>query len=169
MKDPKIKKLFKIISNVLFIGIILFLIFFILNYKMYIITSGSMEPEIKTHELVVVKTSLKEYKVGDIISYYDKSLEIPVTHRVIEHDKDQDIYITKGDANNTDDNVPLTKENIIGKVVYHSYPLGNFYMKYNTPIFIGCVALIVLIIVKEILKMFKKKNPKEEKDDSIIK
>lgn len=161
MKDPKIKKLFKIISNVLFIGIILFLIFFILNYKMYIITSGSMEPEIKTHELVVVKTSLKEYKVGDIISYYDKSLEIPVTHRVIEYDKDQDIYITKGDANNTDDNVPLTKENIIGKVVCHSYPLGNFYMKYSTPIFIGCVIIIVAVIIKEILRMFKKKDPEE--------
>jgi len=87
------------------------------------IKSGSMMPKIKTEEIVVLWKS-KEYKQNDIITYrVDNSYY--VTHRIIQIT--QDGYITKGDFNNTQDETIVKKEQIQGKVIFHSQILGKIY------------------------------------------
>lgn len=93
------------------------------------IATGSMEPKVNVGDAVIVnkKVDDESIKVGDIIVYDNRGLSI--VHRVIEKKKDDNgkyIYITKGDANNSDDGIDLTIDNIIGKVIvkipYIGYP-----------------------------------------------
>lgn len=149
------KKLFKHLMNFFLILIIGSLIWFIYNYKVYIIVSGSMEPSIRTNELVVVKTHHNNYKVGDIISFYEKEYDIPITHRIMKYNAKEDYYITKGDNNNTEDKNKLKENDIIGKVVYQSYDMGNFIMKYSSILYL--LSLIVILVCILIL-IFRRKD-----------
>ena len=54
-------------------------------------------------------------KKGDIITFHNG--DTVVTHRVVK--KEKDIFITKGDANKTEDPVPAEASQIIGRVVFH--------------------------------------------------
>lgn len=83
-------------------------------YPMAAVTSGSMWPTLKKGDMVLIQgiKSKEEINVGDIIIYKN-----PVgftIHRVIK--KDNDMVITKGDANNVSD-IPINYEAIIGKTV----------------------------------------------------
>ena len=65
--------------------------------------------------------------------------------------------ITKGDANPIEDFYPVSCENIIGKVVFYSYPLGVFMGVMSNPIvFITCIiipmaALLIYSVIKTYL------------------
>ena len=124
----------KAIKILLGIGIIIFLI--IIYYKkvksplenkfpifLFQIQSGSMMPEIKTGEIVVLLNS-NNYKENDIITYQVNNSYF-VTHRIVRIT--QEGYITKGDFNNTEDEIIVKEENIQGKVIFHSYLLGKIY------------------------------------------
>lgn len=106
--------------------IILLLIFIlnIMNFKLFIVASGSMEPTLKVNELIFVK-SQKEYRIGDIITFYDETLGATTTHRIVDIDTNGEIT-TKGDYNNTEDDNKITNEKIIGKVIFSSMILGIF-------------------------------------------
>lgn len=87
------------------------------------IQSGSMMPEIKIGEVIVLWKS-KEYEEKDIITYKENSSYF-VTHRIIK--VTQNGYITKGDFNNTEDETIVKQEQIQGKVIFHSQLLGKIY------------------------------------------
>lgn len=72
-----------------------------------------MNPIIYKDDIVVIKEQDK-YEIGDIISYKDVQGNT-ITHRIIE--KKEDVYYTKGDNNNTKDDIPIHIENIQGKVI----------------------------------------------------
>ena len=71
-----------------------------------------MADTINVKDIVIVKLT-KDVKENDIITY--RNGENFVTHRIIRIEDDQ--IITKGDANNTEDN-PITRNDIVGKVVF---------------------------------------------------
>ena len=84
------------------------------EHPMASITSGSMWPELKKGDLILIKgiESKEEINIGDVIVYSNvKGFTI---HRVIEMNKDS--LITKGDANNVKDS-PVKYEEIIGKAL----------------------------------------------------
>ena len=81
----------------------------------YVVYSGSMEPEIPTGAVVFTKEGEFSPKKGDIITFHNG--DTVVTHRVVK--KEKDIFITKGDANKTEDPVPAEASQIIGRVVFH--------------------------------------------------
>ena len=77
---------------------------------------------------------------------------IVVTHRIIEVRTAEDgspIFITKGDANNTEDSEPVTAENLVGIYMGRIPKLGDFAMFLQRPLgmmlFIG-VPLLTFII-----------------------
>lgn len=73
-----------------------------------IVMSGSMEPEIATGDLVfVIKAS--KYEVGDVILF--RSGNSCVLHRIVAIDGQE--VITRGDANNTNDE-PISTSDIKG-------------------------------------------------------
>ncbi len=142
------------------------------NFKVLTVLSGSMEPNIHTGSVVIVKPA-KEYKIGDVITFgpYTK-IETPTTHRIqdIKVQGGQETYITKGDANESSDVKEITKKDVIGKV-WFSVPLFGYIVAFvRKPI--GFMILIIVpalaIIIDEVRKItieLKKKKIKPEENN----
>ena len=97
------------------------------GWQAYTVVSGSMEPAIPTGSLVYVhEVPPEEVEEGDVIAYYGAwdSASI-ITHRVVENRVVMGEFITKGDANQTEDMNPIPYENFIGSVVYSIPALGR--------------------------------------------
>lgn len=131
----------------LLIILLLIFILYIMNFKLFIVASGSMEPTLKVNELILVK-SQKEYRIGDIITFYDETLDATTTHRIVDIDTNGEIT-TKGDYNNTEDNNKITNEKIIGKVIFSSMILGIFVK--SKIISITLVFIYLLYVLKTIV------------------
>lgn len=142
----------------------------LLGYRIYRIASGSMEPNLKVGDFIIIKKQ-NEYDTGDIVTYVDKENYF-VTHRITMMNGDE--ITTKGDANNTID-APITKQQIIGKVVckihslnFISYLLTRIEM-WILVLVIGVITIIVFskqkedikIKIKERRKKRRRKNGKE--------
>ena len=131
-----LSKIFNLITNVLIVLVSICLVFAIYNfvclkvvkkdyvnyfgYTYFEILTGSMEDEINIDDYVFVKIT-DDVKKNDIISY--KSGDDIVTHRIVKINKDE--IVTRGDANNIDDD-PIVRDQVIGKVVH----VGRNYGKY---------------------------------------
>ncbi len=83
-----------------------------------VVLSGSMEPTLSIYDLVLVKAQ-EEYRVGDIVVY--QSGGSLVIHRIVEL-RDGG-YVTKGDANNTEDGV-VAPEAVKGRMFFRVPYLG---------------------------------------------
>lgn len=132
--------------------------------KTYTVQSGSMEPKIKTGSVIFVLPQMS-YDVGDIVTRTVSQNDMTITHRIIE--KNEDHFITKGDANNVADPDPLHTNEIIGKVRF-SIPLLGYPIAFARTakglIFLIIVPSLFVIsdeiitIFTEISKIRKKKN-----------
>ena len=123
------------------------------GYRIYRIASGSMEPNLKVGDFIIIRKQ-NEYDTGDIVTFVDKENYF-VTHRIIMMNDDE--FTTKGDANNTID-APITKQQIIGKVVckihslnFISYLLTRIEM-WILVLVIGVITIIVFSKQKEDIK-----------------
>lgn len=168
-------KTIKIISNIgfiIFMLVMCLLIFIaaqskltgsepsILGHRLYIVDSGSMEPTLPVNALIVVKErSANEVEVGEILTFYGISEKTRITHRLVEIGPNRDYFITKGDANNIEDSIPLKKANIIGTVSL-SVPYLGYVLKYlsSAP---GVVFLVAIISIFTIIPMIFKKLSNE--------
>ena len=114
-----IKKLFKLVVYLVFVGVLIVYLPKFLSYVLHTpyplatITSGSMWPVLKENDLVLMQGATgSDVAVGDIIVFRNpKGFTI---HRLIE--KADGKLITKGDANSVEDS-PIGGEDVIGKVV----------------------------------------------------
>lgn len=84
-----------------------------------------MEPAIQTGSIAYVKKGVdaQDIQVNDIIAFHINEDKF-VTHRVIEIDNTQKVFITKGDANENADFSPIPFENLMGETVFHIPYLG---------------------------------------------
>lgn len=89
-----------------------------LGYELYTVISGSMEPEIPVGSLVFIKEADPQFvEVDDVIAFYGgKDTNAIITHRVVENRVVMGEFITKGDANQTNDMNPVAYEELIGSV-----------------------------------------------------
>ena len=95
----------------------------VLGIGKVLVETGSMEPTVPTHSLVIINTN-EEIEVGDIAMYTDDSGEF-VLHRVVAIDGDEVTF--KGDANNAND-MPVKMEDVVGTAasiggIYLIFPL----------------------------------------------
>ncbi len=137
----------------------------ILGYKPLVVLTGSMEPTYKVGSVLYYhQVNESDLDVDDVITFNYKDLVI--THRIYEINGDE--YVTKGDANNAPDPVPITKENILGKVSNIRIPLLGYYVSFiNQHLYV--IGVVVLILVSEFLlnnvRTFDiKKNRKDERN-----
>lgn len=88
------------------------------GYQIYEVVSGSMEPEIPVGSVLYVK-SVEPAKIeeNDVIAY--KDADDVVAHRVVYNRSTTGEFVTKGDANNTEDREPIPYDAVIGKVDLH--------------------------------------------------
>ena len=93
------------------------------GYSHLIVTTGSMESEISAGDLIIIKDT-GDYKNGDIITFLHEGETTPTTHRIIY--TYGDVYVTKGDANNTTDIRSVHISEVKGEVVSIIPNLGLF-------------------------------------------
>lgn len=111
----------------------------IFGYTIFEVATGSMADSINIGDAVIVKINDK-YKENDVVTY--KSGNDYITHRVVG--VDNDFIITKGDANNVNDN-PIDKGLVLGKVVKVIPELGVWKKVLLTPKVIVLIILTLLI------------------------
>lgn len=119
----------------------------ILGYEQYAVLSGSMEPEIPVGAIVYTKAAAGDsLKAGDIITY-EITGNTRVTHRIVSIDEAEGTVVTKGDANDAEDASPVRFENIRGVYVFDIPYLGYISIYGKTPLGIGVICGIVVIVI----------------------
>ena len=140
-------------------------------YGAYVIVSTSMEPIIHVKDAIVIRR-VDEPKIGDVCTYLSKDPRWPgimITHRIIGIDVDDDgkkVYIFKGDANNVADTMPVSYNQIYGKVVMKIPKIG-FVQSFLAQsygwiicIVVPCVGLITFDAIKLVLTIRQKRRLK---------
>lgn len=85
------------------------------GWSSFVIVTGSMEPGIAAGDVVLVSPGYDESNVmGRVITFQDPAREDNVlTHRVVTVTDDGHL-VTKGDANITEDSMPVPPESVVG-------------------------------------------------------
>lgn len=138
------------------------------GWKPFIVLSGSMETQIMTGDVVVVKeidtSTLKE---GNIIAFKDD--EVVITHRIerIEVVDGETRYITKGDNNNTEDKGYVLQNQIEGLYQFRVARLGNLAMFIQTPIgMVVCISIpLIILVFLQLSDSKKEKKAIQAKED----
>jgi signal peptidase len=146
------------ICNVLFFAIVAVLIaaagalllMQAFGYKPLAILSGSMEPLYRVNGLVIVNTGTQpeEIAVGDVIAFRLNENTV-VTHRVTGIDARSRTFVTKGDANDTEDLAPVPFDSMIGRARFHIPLIGYVLMNLKTRqgMAMGAILLGLLIVL----------------------
>jgi len=131
----------------------------------YVVSSGSMYPELAMHDIIVISGHVlfEDVKVGDIIVFdRPKDHDRVIVHRVVAVvDDDPKTLRTKGDNNQRSivgTDYPITEKEYIGKVV-HVIPQVGFITKIlQPPINYIIIAVIIgVMVIRQIYKKDKKK------------
>lgn len=174
IKENKTLKILGNIGFTVFMIIMIILIFItvqsrltgrepsLLGHRIYVVDSGSMSPTIKVDSMIIVKEiDSKEIEKGDIVTYYGLSNSTKVTHRIVEVKDDGEHFITKGDANDTVDPMPLEGEKIVGKVSYSIPFIGKIFRGLSSKLGISLIitlGILWIIVPKILLGKGKKEN-----------
>lgn len=131
----------------------------IFGYSIFSTATGSMSPTMEIGDIVFVKIG-DDVREKDIITY--KKDDSFITHRIIKIDGES--IIAKGDNNNTQDEV-ITKDAIVGKVVFIINNVEVWKQVFSDTSVIIPVALTVVLLI--ILISYKEKTNKNtgEKND----
>lgn len=122
-----------------------------------VVASGSMQPTLNIGDVIVIRgVDPVELKVGDIIvfnppkPYYSG---VPWVHRIISIQKiNEELYVkTKGDANIYPDPFTLTKDNIIGLVIFKLPYIGLLTLNLWQWVIPLILILSSILIIKMIL------------------
>ena len=133
------------------------------GYKPLVVLTGSMEPKYKVGSIIYYKKADKnEIKIGDAITFKlsDGSF---VSHRVVGVLGDN--YITKGDANNTQDAVPVNYVNVVGKDANTSIPYIGYFIKIVSDNIYFIVIIILVLILEYIMGYIEEGDTNEKKEN----
>lgn len=146
----------------------------VFGYHMLRVVTGSMDPTYPEGSYIVVKsTDTDKLKVGEVISFYSRDEAIAGqinTHRIkeIKNNNGTKSFVTKGDANPTQDPVEVQPEDIVGKVIAHANIIDGIGKAIRNP----WVYLIIVIIPLSVRFIIELKNVavayleyKKEKDN----
>lgn len=146
------------------------------GYCPLIVQSGSMEPAIKTGDLIVCKQiDSEQVKKGDVIAFFDpdSNQNKVLTHRVVEIvEEDGALFFqTKGDANKTEDRSPVSADKLVGLYQFRIPVAGDVAMFMQTPVgLIICVVLpLGLLIGYDLLRRRRYEKQNQEDTDALLK
>lgn len=108
----------------------------------YVVESGSMEPLIPTGGIAYINTRETDVGINDVVTFYvgEKSDDRLVTHRIVREENGE--WVTKGDANDTEDMQTVKKDHVIGTYVYTIPKIGFLMVKQKELIlYLGCWVL----------------------------
>lgn len=133
----------------------------IFGIKPVIVLSGSMEPEFSPGDLIFIRKEddTAALQQGDVICYLLSGKA--VTHRITQVTKAENgevRYITKGDANNSEDQEEVAPSQVQGKYTgVHLAKVGDFalFMQSTTGMILFIICPLVLFILWDILQRFR--------------
>lgn len=110
------------------------------GYQPYMVVSASMKQSFPVGSLIFVRDATpEEIEVGDPITF--RSGTLTITHRVIDVNREDGYFITKGDNNESSERVRF--ENLQGKALNFAIP----YLGYFSAWFITSQGRIVTMII----------------------
>ena len=116
------------------------------GYSSLMVSTGSMSGMIEKGDVVIIKNT-GDYKIGEVVVFFQPGDDIPTTHMIFNIDSDGK-WITRGVANNSYDPVHITSEEIYGEVVM-TIPYVGIFIGWVTDgggyIFLVGAALIILM------------------------
>lgn len=125
--------------------IVILVSLFLSGLRLCVIQSGSMEPTIPTYSVCLVTTQVDydDLSVGDIVVYTRPSDGQQIVHRIV--DVTDTGAATRGDANQTDDGISVTPDNLYARYIAHIPCGGRVINAIRTPT--GCAVIAVLVAV----------------------
>ena len=147
------------------------------------VQSDSMSPTFEKGDLVMVKKVDDYYKLkeGDVISFYTviSGQRVINTHRIVKINEEEGkrSFITRGDNNSIDDEVPVESSDILGKWTKVKFKgLGKFmdFLTTRTGFFICVLIPIAIFFIFELYKFISvlieaKQIKRSEEDEEEIK
>ena len=178
-----LKKIIKVIVNIftcillLLLGLVIYgkvIITFSDNaypnyfgYTFFEVASGSMIPTLQINDVILVKVTNENLKNGDIIAF--NGGDAVITHRILF--MDGNVITVKGDNNDVVDK-PITKEQVIGKVVKVFPELGIWKKVLTEPKILFGIFITLLLFDFALSFGDKSKNKKdasiEEKKEEVL-
>jgi len=142
----------------------------------YVVSSGSMYPELAMHDIIIISGHMlfEDVKIGDIIVFdRPKDHDRVIVHRVVAVvDDDPKTLRTKGDNNQRSmvgTDYPITEKEYIGTVVYVVPQVGFITQILQPPINYIIIAVIIgVMVIRQIYKKDKKKLMEQAKAESSI-
>ena len=161
----KLSRIFNVLAN-LIIALIVALCAVIMlpkvfGYEVYGILSGSMLPSYPIGSIIYVQhEEANNIEVGDVITFnMAAGSDVVATHRVVEINKEEETFTTKGD-NNTVDSSPVFFERLIGKVVLCILVLDYIaaFIQSTNGIIAGVGTIVIVFALWFLSDYFKKHN-----------
>lgn len=151
-----LKLIFNLISW-LFLGVFVLMGIFTISsntdlfggYKSFLVLSGSMEPTINIGDIIIIHKQ-DQYVINDVVTFTGSSGRL-VTHRIIGTKEEQNtrFFVTRGDANRTEDDERIGNSDIKGKTVLVIPKIG-YLVNFSKSV----PGLIILIVVPIALLIF---------------
>lgn len=156
-------KIKNILVSIVYVLVVIYLLIFIptfWGYKPLVVISGSMEPTLEVGSLLYYhEKDLDEFQEGEILVY--RARNHTISHRLVE--RVEDGFITKGDANPTNDSIIVNDEQVLGQGTEWCIPYlglyGDFIYTHKYILFITVALLLV-----DLGYDYYRKNHKKEGD-----
>lgn len=151
------------------------------GYSLINIVSGSMEPDIKKGDYILIEeVDPAQVEKNDIICFYSTDPAIygyPNTHRVVEEPYLEDgtyYYVTQGDANLIPDTQPARGDRLIGRYVtnlnamtsFLEFISNNMLMVVVLPLGLGMIVMYVGVVITTKKSAQNSAAEDEKKSDS---
>lgn len=125
-----VKKICNVLSSIILVLMLLLagvlLVPHIFGYRPTAVLTGSMEPVYHVGSVIFVKeVAPEDVEVGDVITFSTPGMSYPTTHRVISIDKDKQVFVTQGEANNVADG-EIAFSRLLGRPASVSIPLVGY-------------------------------------------
>lgn len=186
-KNQLLKKASSVLSSAVIAVEIIIILFIVVTkisggapslfgYRMYVIVSPSMSPEINVGDVIISKTYENEtLSVDDVVQYQGRGGEIDgkiITHKIISIEgegKDATI-VTKGVAND-DPDTPIRGSDVIAVMKYKTVLFGPMYNVFSSTagfiflVMLPLAGMIIYEVVNLAIEIRKEKDNEEEKDE----
>lgn len=169
-------KLVKRISDILAWGVYIIIIAVLLvaapmvaGYRPMVVLSGSMEPTYPVGCVMYYKHQpFSNIQAGDVITIQIDDNGSYVTHRITQKNELSQTFVTKGDANPTEDPEPVSYDRVVGVALKYKVPYAGYAVSYIKDIkVIGTlVGLLLLNIILDLVTGKKKSDKKVVPDKS---